>query len=36
VGKWALKRSAGDVSGSYTLLIRKIKGEWVIVCDHSS
>ncbi len=36
VGAWALKRSAGDVSGSYTLLIRKIKGKWVIVCDHSS
>jgi hypothetical protein len=36
VGSWALKRKAGDVGGSYTLLIRKIKGEWVIVCDHSS
>jgi ketosteroid isomerase-like protein len=36
VGKWVLKRTAGDVSGSYTLLIRKIKGQWVIVCDHSS
>lgn len=35
-GKWALSRKAGNVSGSYTLLIRKIKGEWVIVCDHSS
>jgi len=36
VGKWALKRSAGDVDGSYTLLLRKIDGQWVIVCDHSS
>lgn len=36
VGKWYLKRSIGDVSGHYTLLIRKIKGEWVIVADHSS
>lgn len=36
VGKWALSRKAGDVSGSYTLLMRKIKGKWVIVCDHSS
>ena len=36
VGAWALKRTAGDVSGSYTLLLRKIKGHWVIVCDHSS
>lgn len=36
VGKWSLARKAGDVSGSYTLLLRKIKGEWVIVSDHSS
>ena len=36
VGKWFLKRSVGDASGHYTLLIRKIKGEWVIVADHSS
>ena len=36
IGSWALQRKAGDVSGSYTLLLRKIKGNWVIVCDHSS
>jgi ketosteroid isomerase-like protein len=36
VGKWALQRKAGDVDGSYTLLLKKIKGKWVIVCDHSS
>ncbi len=36
VGKWYLKRSVGDVSGHYTLLIKKINGEWVIVADHSS
>jgi ketosteroid isomerase-like protein len=36
VGKWDLKRKAGDVGGSYTLLLRKIKGQWVIVSDHSS
>lgn len=36
VGKWALRRSVGDVEGSYTLLLRKINGQWVIVCDHSS
>jgi ketosteroid isomerase-like protein len=36
IGKWALKRIAGDVSGSYTLLLRKIDGRWVIVVDHSS
>jgi len=36
VGKWFLQRSVGDISGHYTLLIRKIKGQWVIVADHSS
>jgi ketosteroid isomerase-like protein len=36
VGKWFLKRSAGDVGGHYTLLFRKIKGKWMIVADHSS
>ncbi|MEO7209869.1 MAG: nuclear transport factor 2 family protein [Chitinophagaceae bacterium] len=36
VGKWALQRSVGDVSGYYTLLFRKIKGHWMIIVDHSS
>jgi hypothetical protein len=36
VGKWHLKRTVGDVGGYYTLLFRKIKGEWKIVSDHSS
>jgi|SRR6476659_682495 len=36
VGKWFLKRSVGDVGGTYTLLFRKIKGIWVIVVDHTS
>lgn len=36
VGKWMLRRSIGDVSGHYTLLLRKIRGEWKIVADHSS
>ena len=36
VGKWYLKRSIGDVSGHYNLLMKKIKGHWVIVADHSS
>src|SRR5262245_54932613 len=29
VGKWYLKRSIGDVSGHYNLLLRKINGRWV-------
>lgn len=36
VGKWALKREVGDIGGHFTLLFRKIDGEWVIVKDHSS
>ncbi len=36
VGKWMLKRSIGDLSGHYTLVIRRLNGQWKIVADHSS
>ena len=36
VGKWQLERTVGNVGGSYTLLLRKMKRKWVIVADHSS
>ena len=36
VGKWHLKRSIGDVGGHFTLLFKKVKGNWVIIADHSS
>ncbi|OSZ81229.1 DUF4440 domain-containing protein [Chitinophagaceae bacterium IBVUCB2] len=36
VGKWHLKRSIGDLSGHYTLLFEKVKGNWVVIADHSS
>ncbi len=36
LGKWYLKRSVGDVSGHYTLIFRKINGQWLIISDHSS
>ncbi|RYD55326.1 MAG: DUF4440 domain-containing protein [Sphingobacteriales bacterium] len=36
VGKWTLTRSVGNIGGSFTLLFRKIDGNWVIVADHSS
>lgn len=36
IGKWQLNRSAGDIGGSYTLLMHKLNGKWVIVVDHSS
>lgn len=36
LGKWELTRNAGNVSGHYTLLFKKINGSWVIIVDHSS
>jgi len=36
VGKWHLKRKEEDLSGHFTLLWKKIEGEWKIVVDHSS
>lgn len=36
IGKWHLKRKAGDLGGSYTLLLEQKNGEWVIITDHSS
>ena len=36
VGKWMLKRTIGDLSGHYDLLLKKIKGKWYIIADHSS
>ncbi len=42
VGRWHLTRSGGsrpeqgDVGGHFSLVWRKINGEWVIVADHSS
>ena len=36
IGKWQLQRSIGDLSGHYTLLLKKIRGQWVIIADHSS
>ncbi len=36
VGKWMLVRTDGDISGHFDLLIKKIKGKWLIIADHSS
>jgi ketosteroid isomerase-like protein len=36
LGKWQLTRSVGNISGHYTLLFRKIRGQWLIIADHSS
>ena len=35
-GKWQLRRSIGDIGGYFTLLLRKIKGRWMIIYDHTS
>jgi len=36
VGRWGLQRSMGDVGGPYSLLVKRVNGELVIVVDHSS
>lgn len=36
IGKWFLKRKAGDIGGIYSLVFRRIGGKWWIVADHSS
>jgi len=36
VGKWHLTRSAGNIEGHFSLLIKKIDSRWLIVADHSS
>ena len=36
VGHWRLDRSEDDLQGWYSLLWKKVNGEWKIVADHSS
>lgn len=36
VGKWYLTRTIGDVGGHFTLIFKKINGQWMIISDHSS
>ena len=36
IGQWTLHRTTDTLQGHYTLLWKKINGEWVIVRDHSS
>lgn len=35
-GKWTLERKTDTLQGYYSLLWKKIEGEWKIVYDHSS
>ena len=36
VGKWHLTRTIGNLQGHFTLLLKKKKGKWLIIADHSS
>lgn len=36
VGKYHLTRKIGDASGTFTLIWKKIDGDWFIVADHTS
>jgi hypothetical protein len=36
IGKYNLTRSIGNASGYFSLVLKKIKGEWLIISDHTS
>lgn len=36
IGKWHLTRTIGDAGGYFTLIVKNIFDQWVIVSDHSS
>ncbi len=36
LGGWHLKREKDEPKGSFTLLVKKILGQWKIIADHSS
>jgi ketosteroid isomerase-like protein len=36
IGSWHIQKDAGGMGGQFTLLFRKIKGDWKIVLDHTS
>jgi len=36
IGEWALERSADNPSGYFTLVWKKVNGEWKIIHDHTS
>ncbi len=36
LGSWNVKREKDEPKGFFTLIIRKIEGEWKVVSDHSS
>jgi len=36
LGAWHLKREKDDPKGYFTLIVKKIGGEWKVIADHSS
>ncbi|MDJ0644407.1 MAG: DUF4440 domain-containing protein, partial [Flavobacteriaceae bacterium] len=36
IGKFYLKRKVGDASGHFSIILKKIDGQWKIIADHSS
>ena len=36
LGSWNLKREKDEPKGYFTLLLRKIDGQWKVIADHSS
>lgn len=36
IGKYKLKRTVGDASGHFSILLKKMDGKWKIIADHSS
>jgi L-asparaginase / beta-aspartyl-peptidase len=36
LGRWQLKRDESPVAGNFSLVMRKIGGQWVIIHDHTS
>ncbi|WP_240618547.1 YybH family protein [Pedobacter yonginense] len=36
LGSWNVKRAQDELKGYFTLLLKKINGQWKIIVDHSS
>lgn len=36
IGEFHLKRTVGDADGMFSIILKRIKGEWKIISDHSS
>ncbi len=36
IGEYHLKRTVGDADGMFSIILKRIDGEWKIIADHSS